>query len=504
MRIAIAGIHNEAASFSRHSAGRDAFRWDTGDDVLTRYGIARELTDADGDVEFVPVLVVMGGATGLVKREVFDEALQTVSDGLKAAGKVDGVFLHMHGAVGVEGIEGAEEIFVERVRSIVGPDVVIAMAMDPHGNLSETLISLVDITCVHRHSPHIDTHLTPGRTVGHLVRALRSGTRPSVAWVRIPSLLPGERTSTFVEPGNTVFGRVETAIRDYGVDDAGLWVGFAWADEPRNAAAAIAFGPDADKARACAEELAKAYWDARKDFAIVSDHYGSWGEALDFLMAGAATPVFISDSGDNITAGSTGDITFALAETFARQDVIASGKKILFTGLCDPAAVDAAIAAGVGTSREISIGARVDDRYSPSVTREWLIESLVSGLPEEGIVGAVLRLGTISVIVQRSRQRFITRDDPTVTQSGLPGLALVDVSPYDAVVVKNGYHFPSQIKASGSAFMAITPGGTDLDFGRLVYKRRAVPLFPFEDDFNPDLSAKIVAGKGLDAKGAGG
>jgi microcystin degradation protein MlrC len=501
MRIAIAGIHNEAASFSRHSAGHDAFRWDSGDDILARYGIDRELQDSDG-VEFVPVLVVMGGATGLVQRPVFDEALARVSEGLKAAGQLDGVYLHMHGAVGVEGLEGAEEIFVGEVRQIVGPEVLIGMAMDPHGNLSEELIRLVDVTCVHRHSPHIDTHLTPGRTVGHMVRAIRTGIRPSVAWVRVPVLLPGERTSTFVEPGHTVFGAVETAIAAHGVDDAGLWVGFAWADEPRNAAAAIAFGPDADAARTCAEQLARSYWEAREDFAIVSDHYGSWSEALDFLMSGASVPLFISDSGDNVTAGSTGDITYALAETLARPDVIASDKRILFTGFNDPAALDAAIAAGKGMRLVFSLGAWMDDRYSPGVEKEWLVETLIEGQPGEGMVGALLSAGGISVIVQRTRQRFVKHDDPTVTQSGLPYAALIDVSSYDAVVVKNGYLFPSQVEASGSAFMALTPGGTDLDFDRLEFLRRARPLFPFERDFMPDLSAKIVAGPGVHRDGA--
>ena len=490
MRIAIAGLHNEASGFSLHRADAEFFRYDRGATILGNYDLADHVASG---VEFVPTLVAMGGASGLVLPEVYDAIEEEVVAGLTAALPVDGVYLHMHGAVQVEGREGAEERFVGRVREVVGPDAVIAMSMDPHGNFSRDLVTLVDIASCHRYSPHIDNAETPGRVIRQLVDAIRTGVRPLKAWVRVPVLLPGERTSTVVEPGRAVFDLVldEIAAHD-AVLDASIWVGFAWADEPRNAAAVLVTGTDEAAVTATAHTLATAYWDARDDFVIVSDHHGSWSQALDFLLTDPPAPLFISDSGDNVTAGSAGDLTYALAETLARGDVLDAGKRVLVTGIHDPAAVAEAVALGVGATLDRAIGATVDSRYAGPVAGPWQIDEIVQGQQGEGVVGALISRGTVSVTVQTTRQRFVGTGDPSASHNGSPFAAIVDTSGFDAVVVKNGYLFPSQVDAAGSHFMALTPGGTDLDFDRLEFTRRAVPLFPFERDFAPDLTPELI------------
>jgi microcystin degradation protein MlrC len=64
--------------------------------------------------------------------------------------------------------------------------------------------------------------------------------------VRIPVSLQGERTSTFVEPGKTVYGRLKESDAVPGVIDPSLWVGYAWADQPRNSATVVVTGTDVD------------------------------------------------------------------------------------------------------------------------------------------------------------------------------------------------------------------------------------------------------------------
>ncbi len=66
------------------------------------------------------------------------------------------------------------------------------------------------------------------------------------AWTRIPVILPGERTSTLVEPGKTVYARLTESDPVPGVLDASLWVGYVWADEPRSNASVVVTGTNAD------------------------------------------------------------------------------------------------------------------------------------------------------------------------------------------------------------------------------------------------------------------
>ncbi|SMH50405.1 Microcystin degradation protein MlrC, contains DUF1485 domain [Rathayibacter oskolensis] len=492
MRIAIVGVHIESSTFTAHVTTESDFSFRRGQELVESFPFAEWLgEETAAQIEWVPVVHAVTGASGPIDPVLFDALLEEIRETLTAAGPVDGVYLPIHGAATVLGREDAEEALVGLVRDVVGPGPVLSASMDPHGNLSETLAGLVDLAACHRHAPHIDHLLTRERAVQNLVATIRRGTKPAKAWVRIPVLLPGERTSTVVEPGRSVFGRLLPAIVDHGVLDANLYIGFAWADEPRCAASAFVTGDDAEAALACAEELARAYWDAREDFAIVVDHVGSFAEALDFVDSGAPAPVVISDSGDNVTAGGSGDLTYALHETMARP--LTQRRRILFTGITDPAAVAEAVAAGAGATLTLSIGAGLDPRHGGPVAGPWRVVSLVPSLvgdPEP--VGALLRGRGVDVLVQRSRSAFIAPGDPAFPPGVQKDGAWIDPTGYDAVVVKNGYQFPTQLAVANSSFLALTPGGTDLDPERIRFTRVHRPLFPLDRDFPVDLTARLV------------
>jgi microcystin degradation protein MlrC len=493
MRIAIAGISSESSMFSLGQTGADRFQVLRGQELLAQYRFDQRLgADAIADVEWVPVMRAAGQSGGPIDPEVYDAFVDEILAGLAENAPYDGVYLDMHGAMHVDGREDAEEIFVESVRRIVGAETVVAMSMDPHGNLSRRLATQVDLAAAHRFSPHTDAAATVERTVLHLVQTVRSGLRPVKAWARVPVLMPGERSGTFVEPGRGLFGRLEPAIEQHGVLDANMWVGYAWADEPRNAAAVLVTGFDADAAVACAHELAAAYWNARERFAITSDHHGSFDDAVDFVLAGGERPVFVSDSGDNYTGGADGDVTVALHTLLARAHEFDAGTRVLVAGLYDPTSVSRAARLGEGGVLYTGIGAWLSDVYAPPVNGPWQIVRLIEGLYGEGIVAALLRQGAVDVTVQLRRAVFTTPTDAAYHPRQISGQAYLDPSPYAMVVVKNGYLFPGQVEAAGSEFMALTPGGTDLDFDRLPFVRAGRPIFPLDRDFTPDLSASVL------------
>lgn len=496
MRIAIAGISHESSTFSLHRTGLADFTVLRGQRLWEALKLRDTVGEAVDGVDWVPILRATAVPGGSIDPQAFDDFSDEIVAGLKAEidarGPLDGVYLFLHGAMSIEGRAGAEEALVRRVRETVGPQPILSASMDPHGNMSLELAGLLDLASVHRHAPHIDIPETHARAVRNLIAVIKEGKRPVRAHVRIPVLLPGERTATVVEPGRTVFGALLPAIETYGVIDAGIWIGFAWADEARNSAAVFVSGWDEQSVAECAGILARGYWDARQDFAIIGDHIGSWDEALDFALSRPRAPLFVSDSGDNVSAGSSGDITFALQSTFLRGDVIQSGLRFLFTGFVDPGAVAAAVAAGEGASIARAIGAWCDTRYAAPVEQEWTVDRILDGLFGEGVAGALLTSGPVSVVVQTHRAYFIKPGDEAFKSVRLKGLAWVEPSDYDVVVVKNGYLFPGQASLAGSHFMALTPGGTDLDFDRLDFTALSRPIFPFDPDAKADLAATIL------------
>ena len=83
---------------------------------------------------------------------------------------------------------------------------------------------------------------TREKACANLLHCLDNGIRPLRAWVRIPVILPGERTSTMVEPGRSVYASLQESDSVPSILDASLWVGYVWADEPRSSGCALVSG----------------------------------------------------------------------------------------------------------------------------------------------------------------------------------------------------------------------------------------------------------------------
>ena len=62
--------------------------------------------------------------------------------------------------------------------------------------------------------------------------------------------------------------------------DAAIWIGYAWADEPRNHAVVMVTGDDKEKVKKTAEQLAHQFWDLRNDFVFVAPT-GIFGRSID-------------------------------------------------------------------------------------------------------------------------------------------------------------------------------------------------------------------------------
>src|SRR5207302_718625 len=106
------------------------------------------------------------------------------------------------------------------------------------------------------------------RAIANLVRCVTDGVRPLTAWVRVPVLLPGERACTRDEPACSIYGGLAAIEAKAGIIDAAVWIGYAWADEPRCSAAIVVTGTDRDAILREARALAETYWNARADFSF--------------------------------------------------------------------------------------------------------------------------------------------------------------------------------------------------------------------------------------------
>ena len=486
LRIAIAGLGIESSTFSPALTDEAAFYAKYGADIFSMYPFWAPDSSVRKAAVWVPTIDAHAVPGGAVTREAYESLVNKTLDSLKKHGPYDGLFYDIHGAMSVVGLDDPEGDFLVRIRKVVGKKTVISTAMDLHGNVSWRLAENSDLITCYRMAPHEDAIQTKRRAVTNLIERLESGKgKPAYkAYISVPILLPGEKTSTRIEPAKSLYQKVWPAAKQEGIIDAAIWIGYAWADEPRNHAVVMVTGDDKEKVTRTAEYLAKSFWDVRNEFKFVAPT-GNLKECLDKAIASTKHPFYISDSGDNPTAGGAGDVTWTLTEILKRPEFKAdNGPSLLYASIPGPELIQKAITAGVGGHVDGYAGAKVDSRLAPPVHIVGTVESIVKG-DSYAEVEASIKMGSVHIIVTQKRKPYHHEKD--FTNLGLnPRTA-------DIVVVKIGYLEPELYNMRADWLLALTPGGVDQDIEHLPYKRLQRPIFPLDKDMkDPDLSAKLV------------
>ena len=492
-RVGIAGISIESSTFSPHRSGDEAFTIREGAELLGWYpflGSGDALREA---AEWVPVYHGRSLPGGAVEPATYARMRDAIVAGLRAAGPLDGLLLDIHGAMSVVGLDDAEADLADAVREAVGPDVLVSATLDLHGNVSERLVDAVDLITCYRMAPHEDAWNTKERAAHNLLARLRSSTgadpvarRPWKAWVPVPVLLPGEKTSTRLEPARSLYDEVARAASAPGVVDAALWIGYAWADEPRSTASVVVTGDERELVTAEAERIARMLWQVREDFSFVAPAM-QLADALELAVdANARRPFVISDSGDNPTAGGTGDVSWTLARLLEHDALTDGSLRCVHASIFDPAAVATAQAAGVGQTVELEVGGRVDATAEPPARLVGRVLSVTEGDPVAG-TQVVVQCGGVHAIVTERRKPFHHLDDFLMLG--------IDPRQLDIVVVKIGYLEPELYELAADWVLALTPGGVDQDLLRLGHRRIGPGTFPFAEDGQPELAARSMRGE---------
>ncbi|MFN3661588.1 M81 family metallopeptidase [Yoonia sp.] len=468
MRIAVGGIHTECSTYSPVLMQTEDFTV-LRDADLTDSPYFGFLSDFDADI--APLLHARAVAGGPVARPVYDAFKAEFLDRLEAAKPFDAVYLAMHGAMFVDGMQDAEGDWIAAIRAAVGPDMMIACSYDLHGNVSQRITDQIDIFAAYRTAPHIDVAETMTAAYAMLIDALTTGQRPGVVRVPVPHLLPGERSATTDEPARSLYAALP-AHEGTGIWRTDLMIGYVWADEPRATACAVVTGTDRDAAIAAGAAIARAFWAARDEFAF-GPRTGPLAEMLDIAAAATTRPVILADSGDNPTGGGVGDRADVLAALIAQN-----WQDALVAGITDRAAVMACFAAGTGKTLNLGIGASLDPAGVRVRAQARVLH--LHDSPDDAGKQAVLQIGGITLVLAARRRPYHNIAD-------FQALGL-DPARVKLLVVKSGYLSPELAPLAAPNLMALTDGVVNQDIPRLSNLHRAAGTLPFDarDSFTPD------------------
>lgn len=465
MRIAVAGLSHESSTFIPQLTDLSHFRIQRGDEILQGefWDTYRKM-----GLDLVPTLTAGCFPSGVVRKEAYIQIRDELLARLNQALPVDGLYLSLHGAMEVEEIGDGESDLIKSIREIIGPEVLISASFDLHGNVAPAVVDGLDVLTALRTAPHRDGIETRHRALSLLIRCLQDKLRPVSVLIKPPLLLPGEFAVTEIEPAGSLYRMLDEIDNVPGILTSSLFIGFAWADSPYASTSVIVVAEkDRDLAWQQAAGLAQRVWDRRQEFKPDAP-MASVDEAIAAAMDSKEVGIFISDSGDNVTAGAAGDIPL-----FVEKLLAAKAKDAIVAGIADAEAVARCQEAGAGGQLTLKIGGKLDKING----RPLEISGKVIKLdPPNQPTLAVIRVDGVDVILTRDRRAFTTLS--SFQNAGIEPLKR------KIVVVKLGYLFPELRDNAHMAIMALSPGFSDLRMEMLPFKRLRRPIFPLDRDFN--------------------
>lgn len=390
-------------------------------------GFVRGAYGADADVELVPLFSAWSVPSGPISRDCFAELSDRLETSLRRAGRVDAVYLSMHGAMGAEGVRDPETELL-RIASRATHGAPLAASYDLHANLTKERVESAILSCAYRTNPHRD-HARTGATAGRLlVRTLRGEISPTTAWRSLPMILGGGTTLDFLSPMRGIFRRMSELERKHGVLTASVCMCHVWNDDPELGWSTLVT-TDGDRARAeaFADELAERCWEARHQ---LPPRFASPSEAVEkarrAVVARATGVVTVCDASDVVPAGATGDNTRLL------RTLLEEGRGLLsYVPLRDPRAIERLWGEPDGATVALEIGGTVD----PGTHDPLGVSGRIIARRPEGPFGriVVLDLGHVRVV--------ITEGQPLVMKPAFYNEVGLPVHKADIVVVKSFFPF---------------------------------------------------------------
>lgn len=490
IRIATAGFQHESNTFSSVPASLD--KWQRsgiieGEEIAAEYAQSQTTLAGffaacaeDPEVELVPLVFTKLTPMAAMTHEASAHIMERVVGAIRDGGPWDAVLLPQHGAAVSETWPDADGEFVRRVREVVGPDVPIGLALDMHGNISRQMVENADITTVYQTTPHLDAFSQALLCARLTIRMVRGEIRPTSAIAMPPLIVNILNQGTEDAPMRDLLRIADTHRSRPGVLTLSVVEGYPYADVAEMGMSFIAI---TDNDPALAQEIARSLADAAWEMRAALNTGGTPIEAaLLRAQAAPAGPMVLFDVGDNVGGGSPADSTHILQA--ARRLGIAG----LLQAVCDPAAVLACQAAGIGGRVGLEVGGKTDALHGTPFPIAGIVTALSDGKYEEtGPTHAGFRFydnGPSAAVTTDDRYTLVLTTLPGGTMS-LQQFRTLGIEPLETkILIAKGVHSPRPAvePIAREMIWVATPGVTTADLTTFTYRHRRVPLYPLESD----------------------
>ena len=455
MKIVAAIMQHETNTFSSLPTPYEAFAGatglaepPTGEDAISAFGgtdcpfaAFLDLARAEG-AEVVTPIAAYAEPSGPVADAAFERISERICDAVAAG--CDAVMLDLHGAMVSESHDDGEGELLRRIRH-VAPDVPIAVGLDFHSHITQTMADNATVIAGYRTYPHVDMYETGRRAGQVLLRALKGEVEPRIVWGALPIITHLIRQTPARQPMKDVMDLAIAAEAEGRALSASVFGGFPYADIPHVSLSAVLVADGKSRpAEGLLDELLALAWQRREDFVYEPEPLAA---SIAHAKALEGGPIVIADHGDNSGAGGPSDVTLEVGGKTATPAMGLSGRSLKLSG---------------------KVTSLSDGRFT-------ITGPMMTGFAVDLGRTAVLGTGPLELMV--SEHRCEPYDLGYMTHAG------IDPRNKQYVVVKSRQHFRAGFEPiARHIVLAAGPGVCSSDHESFPFTRLTRPIYPFDPE----------------------
>jgi microcystin degradation protein MlrC len=457
------------------NAAHDAYRG-----TNTPLGGYIALAEQAGAALSVPVAAEAwpsGKVDGAAFEKIADAILDAVQRGCEA------VLLDLHGAMVTDRHDDGEGELLRRIRAL-RPGIPIAIALDFHTNLTETMVANATAIVGYKTYPHVDMR-DAGERAGRIVLdALQGKCRPVMRWGNRPMIPHIMRQATEDEPMRSLIAAARQAETGK-VLAATVFAGFPHADiRDAGLSAVVVADGDAAAAQGAVDRLLDLAWKSREGFVYKGEELDQALARARKLAEGPGTgPVILLDHCDNCGSGGTQD-SMAVIEAVLRHGL----DDVAVFGVADPEAVAELIGAGVGRRASIALGGKHDMPSIKVKGKPLRVEGVVRAITDGEFVirgpmytGVRVAMGRTAVLDTGKAEIVVTENNHEPWDLGCLRSVGIEPTAKRFVLLKSRVHWRAGFKPIARAIVDCAGVGvTTSDYSILDFRKLRRPIYPLE------------------------
>ncbi|MCK5126828.1 MAG: M81 family metallopeptidase [candidate division Zixibacteria bacterium] len=481
MIIAVAEISQETCSFSSIKAELKDFHENffcQGDEISclpsdsgVLGGFIAEIRGRGHEVK--GAIATQATSSGCLTDETFYSLKNSLLEGIAKIEPFDVIFISLHGAMMAETIFDTEGDILVAVRGQIGTDRLIAVSLDHHANITPLMVDNSDVIVAFEDQPHELT--AAGRKTARVMADLIDcGNLSKSVLVKVPMLAPQDNFLTGGGPMKQWFDLAREIENDEDVLVVSTFPTQPWLDVPNNGWGCLVYASSQSKAQFCAEQLADKVWPLRQEF--WKSQRVSISEAIYDANEEKEKLVILSDSGDAVYGGASGDNVSILSEML-KSDLNGSA----LVPVVDSEVVVKAFDAGIDQQITVKLGGKMCAEFCESVELTVVVKALQPAgefkIKNRGVTSigrtALLEIGPVKIAVLETRDAFINHP-------GLYESLGLDISRAKMVVLKTGSNFQFFNKWPSRLIRVDSPGATQSELRDFNWKNLTHPMYPWD------------------------